>query len=275
RNAVLATLEVDDPVPALVPAALVARGHAAVHVAAAGLLDRRRQRLLRRGLRDLLERGDRHEAAAGGRGLVFLQCHLDLRSCEDFDFLRRVDLHDRLLPALPRPLVEAAPLWLGLDLGDVDREHADLEQLLDGLSDLRLVRVGVNLERVLLLLDQAVALLGDDRRDDHLAGGEAHDDSSSAASAGVPLASPAPARASSPASAACETSSERAHTTAATSSSDGAITATFSRLRNERPRFSSSSETTTTSGRSLPHASTRAAAVLVEGSSQEAPSTSA
>src|ERR1044071_8477557 len=115
-----------------------------------------------------------------------------LRSREDLDLLARVDLHDRLLPALPRPLVQPAPLRLRLHLRDVDREHADLEQLLDGLADLRLVRLGVHAERVLLLLDQPIALLRDDRRDDHLAGREAHDDSSSAASAGAPLPSPAP-----------------------------------------------------------------------------------
>src|SRR6185369_6128654 len=72
---VLAALEVDDPVAALVAAALVARGDAAVDVAAAGLRDRRRQRLLRRGLRDLLERGHAHEPASWRSGLVFLQCH--------------------------------------------------------------------------------------------------------------------------------------------------------------------------------------------------------
>src|SRR5262249_24198393 len=62
-------------VAALVAAALVARGHAAVDVPSARLLDRRGQRLLGLGLRDLLEGGDRHEAAAGRGRLVLLQGH--------------------------------------------------------------------------------------------------------------------------------------------------------------------------------------------------------
>src|SRR5712691_5963587 len=70
-------------------------------------------------------------------------------------------------------------------------------------------------------------------------------DAHSAASSGAPLP---PARAWRPASAACETSSERAQTTAATSSSEGATTTTRSRFRNDFEIASSSSPTTTTSG---------------------------
>jgi hypothetical protein len=44
----------------------------------------------------------------------------------------------------------------------------DLEELLDGLAHLRLVRVLVHLERVLPVADQAVALLRDDRSEQHL-----------------------------------------------------------------------------------------------------------
>src|SRR5262249_34655385 len=143
---------------------------------------------------------------------------------------------------------------------DVDREHAALEQLLHRLADLGLVRVGMHAEGVLLSLDQAVALLGDDRCDENLPGGEAHAAPSRVASSTTVPA--APARASTPESAACETGSEQAQTTAATSSSDGATTATFGRFRNERAMFSSSSAQTTTSGRSLSQASTRATANL-------------
>jgi len=49
------------------------------------------------------------------------------------------------------------------------------EELLDGLADLRLVRVRVHLEDVLAAADQAVALLGDDRRQEHLVRMEAHE----------------------------------------------------------------------------------------------------
>ena len=45
---------------------------------------------------------------------------------------------------------------------------------LDRLADLRLVRVLVHLERVLAVGDQAVALLRDDRREQHLVRMEAH-----------------------------------------------------------------------------------------------------
>src|SRR5207248_1139759 len=56
RDAVLLALEVDHAVAALVAAALVTRRDAAVVVPAALLRHRREQRLLRLGLRDLLER---------------------------------------------------------------------------------------------------------------------------------------------------------------------------------------------------------------------------
>src|SRR4051812_21176167 len=72
---VLRALEVDDPVPALVPAALVAARDAPVVVPAAGLLQRLEQALLRLGLRDLLERGDRHEATARRGRLVSTDGH--------------------------------------------------------------------------------------------------------------------------------------------------------------------------------------------------------
>src|SRR4029079_3826875 len=192
-----------------------------------------------------------------------------MSACDDRDLLAGRDLDDRLLPALLHALVQAAALRLRLHLGDVHREDADLEELLDPLQDLRLVRVGMDAECVFALLDQAVALLGDDRGDQHLARGEAH--------AGTSFFSvfSLPARASRSSSAACETSSERAQTTAATSSSDGATTATRSRFLNERYTFSSSSAQMTTSGSCWPHAATKPAAVFVDASDQSAPSRTA
>src|SRR3712207_9249262 len=53
-----------------------------------------------------------------------------------------------LLPARPPPLDQPAALRLRLDLGDVDLCHLHAEELLDGLADLRLVRVLVDTERV-------------------------------------------------------------------------------------------------------------------------------
>src|SRR6185436_500592 len=74
-DAVLAPLEIDEPVAALVAAAAVAGRDPAVHVSARVLRQRREQRLLGLGLRDLLEVGHRHEAAAGGGGLEFPYRH--------------------------------------------------------------------------------------------------------------------------------------------------------------------------------------------------------
>ena len=50
----------------------------------------------------------------------------------------------------------------------------DVEELLDRLADLRLVRVLVHLERVAVLRDLTVALLGDDRARSGLRRMEAH-----------------------------------------------------------------------------------------------------
>src|SRR6185436_14519209 len=69
RDVVLAALEVDDAVAALVAAALMARRDAAVVVAAALLGQLLGERLLRLRLRDLGEIRDGHEATAGARRL--------------------------------------------------------------------------------------------------------------------------------------------------------------------------------------------------------------
>src|SRR5665811_2020164 len=75
RHAVLVALEIDDAVAPLVAAALVARRDAPVAVAAAVLLERRQQRTLRLAARDVLERIDRHGAAAGRGRLESLDAH--------------------------------------------------------------------------------------------------------------------------------------------------------------------------------------------------------
>src|ERR687884_2125395 len=76
-----------------------------------------------------------------------------------------LERHDRALGvlALADPEPGAAPLALPVDR--VDRGDLDVEHLLDRLADLGLVRVGVDDEGVLALVEQAVALLGDDRRE--------------------------------------------------------------------------------------------------------------
>src|SRR5262249_230105 len=155
---------------------------------------------------------------------------------EDRDRLALAHLHDGLLEAGAVALAHAAALGLRLHLRDVDRGHVDVEELLDRLADLRLVRVLVHLERVLPVADQAVALFGDDRPDQDVVRMQAHAVTSSAFSAFA-----LPARAWTTTSAASETSSDRAHTTADTSSSSGVVTATCARFRNDFVITSSSS----------------------------------
>src|SRR5262245_41764750 len=175
---------------------------------------------------------------------------LNLRSREDLDRLALAQLHDGLLPARARAPREAAALGLRLHLEHLHVLDPDLEELLDGLADLRLVRVGVHLERVLALLDLAVALLGDDRREEHLVRMQAH--------AALPWTR---------GSASSVISTERAQTTEATSSSSGTVTSTFGRLRNDLISASSPSVATTTVGVSLPQSSSSRRACFVEGES--------
>src|SRR5215475_9591634 len=88
---------------------------------------------------------------------------LNLRPLEDLDRLALAQLDDGLFPAGPTAARHAAPLRLRADLDDVDALHLHAKELLDGLADLRLVRVRVHAEGVLPVLEQAVALLGDHR----------------------------------------------------------------------------------------------------------------
>src|SRR3954449_9612283 len=138
---------------------------------------------------------------------------LDLCPLEDLDRVAGAQLHDGLLPAGTRALEEAAPLRLRLNLDHVDALDLDVEELLDGLADLRLVRVRMDLERVAPARRRLVRLLADDRREDHL--GCVHYEA-------LPVTA---------SRAASVRSSDRAHVQAVTSSSDGETIATFCRLR--------------------------------------------
>src|SRR5439155_11782711 len=94
------------------------------------------------------------------------------------------ELHDRALGVLALSPSGTGALALALPVERVDRLDADVEDLLDGDLDSRLVRVRVNQERVPVLVELAVALLGDHGRDDDVArvGDGAHSLSSSALS---------------------------------------------------------------------------------------------
>src|SRR3954453_3901104 len=181
----------------------------------------------------------------------------DLGSFEEFDPLAGAQRHDGLLEAGARALEEAAALRLRLHLDDVHARHLDAEQLLDGLADLRLVRVGGHLERVRAALDAAVALLRQDRREHDLR--RVH-------YCALPWIT---------GSAASVTSSERAQTTAPTSSSHGSTIATRSRLRNDFATFTSSAVQTTAVGVRSSLAATSVAACFVDGRPKAPPPTSA
>src|SRR3954451_21172283 len=90
------------------------------------------------------------------------------RASEDLDaaFAQR---DDGALAA--RALAEAGPgaLALALAVERVDVADLDAEDLLDRDLDLGLVGVRADEERVLVLVEQAVALLGDDRREQDVA----------------------------------------------------------------------------------------------------------
>src|SRR6266542_117138 len=77
---------------------------------------------------------------------------------------------DRALDRLARAVAESGPLPFAWPVERVHVGDLDIEHLLDGDLDLRLVRQRVDVERVLVLVQQAVALLRDDRSEQHIAG---------------------------------------------------------------------------------------------------------
>src|SRR4051812_34197014 len=88
------------------------------------------------------------------------------RAAEDLDAVPRGDGDDGALGVLALAHLRA-PAALALAL-TVDRVHAEdlhVEDLLDRDLDLRLVGLGQHDERVLVLVDEPVALLRDDRRE--------------------------------------------------------------------------------------------------------------
>src|SRR6266516_6051964 len=149
-------------------------------------------------------------------GLVglYLRIAIRLGAFEDLDRLAGLDLDDRLLPAGLPPLDKTAPLRLGAHLDHVHALDVDVEQFLDGLADLRLVRVRVDAKRVAMVgLDLLVALLGDHGGQKNLVRMKTHE--------ALPCTS---------SSAPSLTSSERAQTSAEISTSDGVTTWTPWRL---------------------------------------------
>src|SRR3954464_13183035 len=169
RHAVLVVAtEIDDAVGALVTAALVPDGDAAVNVATALAVQRLDERLLRLGARDLDEVGDARATTTGSRRLVFADTHLD-RPSEEVDAVTLGETDDGALGVVAGADTEPRALALALAVGGVDAGHLHLEDLLHGDLDLRLVGIGVHQERVLVLVDEPVALLRDDRGEQDVA----------------------------------------------------------------------------------------------------------
>src|SRR5436190_2386660 len=255
-HAVLGALEVDLAIQPLGATAAVAGGLAAVVVAPAGLLEALDEGLLGLGLRDLAEVGVRDEAPAGGGGLGLADRHLALllealQALEDRDGVPRAHLDDGLLPRPRAAGGEPAALGLGLDRHRADVDHADVEERLDGLADLRLVRLGVDAERVLVGRGEDVALLADDRADDHLR--RLHQSAS-------PLA-----RVVSASSPACEASTALARTMSAMPTLSAGRTDSRSTLRNESAMRSSSMPSTTSTPAGWSQSRKSATASLVDG----------
>src|SRR5215217_285775 len=107
------------------------------------------------------------------------------RAPEDLDAVAGSDGDDGALGVLAPPHLRApAALALALAVDRVHAEHLHVEDLLDRDLDLGLVRLGQHDERVLPGVDQAVALLGDDRGEQDVPGvADAHACSSVVSSA--------------------------------------------------------------------------------------------
>src|SRR3954465_5698859 len=126
------------------------------------------------------------------------------RSSEDVDAVTHGQAHDGALGVLALAEPVAGPPRLARAVERVDRGHLDVEHLLDRDLDLGLVGVRVHQEGVLVGVEEAVALLGDDRRDQDVAVvlvQGAHSASSSAVSAVSVVSSAASSAASSGAAA--------------------------------------------------------------------------
>src|SRR5690349_5801103 len=173
---------------------------------------------------------------------------------------------DRTLGVLALAEAESGATGLALTVQGVDLVDLDVEDLLDGDLDLRLVRTGVDDEGVLALVEQPVGLLGDDRCDQDVAG-VLGVDAHLVASLSALSAFTGPATNAS--RAAWVKTMSSAHRTSYVLSWSATRTWTFCRLRTDLNDTSSPrSSTTSRLGRSVRPASS-AAASFAEGSSPE------
>src|SRR3954467_13096015 len=164
-----------------------------------------------------------------------------------------MQLHDRLLPRPAAARRVAAALRLRLHAHRAHVDHAHPEDLLDSLADLRLVSPVVHAERVFLAVQERVALLRDDRPDDHRA--RVHAVARSGARAMVVRYS----------TAAGESTTRCAPMMSATPTRSCACTSTPLRLRNDLTHASSSRPSTTSVRPGSPKAARPSAARLGAG----------
>ena len=171
-HAVLGPLEVDLAVLALGAAAAMARGDATVGVAASGALLALGQLLVRLRGRDLGAVLVGREAATGAGRLCLANRHQSL-ACSLRTARSGRRARARRSPSSRRGSCRGG--GRGASACERTREvrtptTSTPKISLDRVGDLGLVGAVVDAERVLALRHQRVALLGDDRLDDHLAG---------------------------------------------------------------------------------------------------------
>src|SRR6267154_725680 len=147
RNGELVAAEIDAPVLPLVATAHIPARDVALVVAPARPPQRLEQRLLRLRLGDFGEVGDRAEARGRRHRPKLSDAHLAL---EHLNSVALFEGHDRLFPGWPAALVAPVRAPLGPHDHRADAGDRHLEQRFDRRLDLRLGRLGVHAERVLL-----------------------------------------------------------------------------------------------------------------------------
>ena len=168
---VLVATEVDDAIEPFVAAAAVAAGdHAAVVAALVAVLGDH-QPPFPVLARDLAEVGDHQRAGAGSVGPVVADCHdvsdpSGLR--EQLDGVALGKAHHRLLHLGTLAGEAPHPAGAARRIHGADADDLDVEQMLDGRLDVGLGGPMVHLEGVLVDLDGAGGLLGDQRAADDI-----------------------------------------------------------------------------------------------------------
>jgi hypothetical protein len=180
-NPDLVSLKIYDTVPFGVSAPTMAHRDPTVVISTAFFSDRGQKRTLRLALGNLFVGLDAHETPTRRRGIIFLDSHcsvlpseLNAGAFEELYAFPFSQSNDGLFPGPALPQEHSHPLGLGTDLQGMDLLDLDLENRLNGLTDLGLVCLGMNLEGVLVILHHTAAFLGDDRPNDDIVSHKFH-----------------------------------------------------------------------------------------------------